>query len=486
MTVHVENQRISSRNRLGRGSLISFNDAWRKLEGLLLLTDNKEAAKITLAAYKESEKDFRFGSWAELSNDLEDAVNKQANGSLSRKNKFFEEGGENNNVGTVIYKSKVPKSSNGWNHPEFFERLGDPRSGPVLPESLSSRQILAAAKSDEPALREVAIKALRRRAEQEYLMQNMAKGPMYEASQIAKRRGFGIAVRGTGLLAHMGIESGAPTKSQEFKNKTSKEIDLWLCDELMPKDLGSVVHYDPRLGWTSIQAARLSRLKTKRIGKSGRFKGTEEQKKVAFAKFTESDWKKKWQHITTKRKLQLSLPLPTEKDARDAFGSRLKEYLEEDYEYRFGHYAPYTELVGPCVRLKLRPKANMYGDHDLFVFTYSLLHGYGKIVQDESMVTGTQVDLQQDNAFQAQHGGIWYWVPGTEFNRGIRAKIMGAHSPPDGEPLVYILPDNNVVTAAFYVPGSGCADKLVSVWECPGATKWLKTTHSGALLLEAL
>jgi len=89
---------------------------------------------------------------------------------------------------------------------------------------------------------------------------------------------------------------------------------------------------------------------------------------------------------------------------------------------------------------------------------------------------------QEANAFQAQHGGIWYWVPGTDFNRNIRRVIMGAHSPPDGEPLVYIQP-NGTVTAAFYIPGSGTADMLASVWDCPEATKWLKSTHSGSLLV---
>jgi hypothetical protein len=73
-------------------------------------------------------------------------------------------------------------------------------------------------------------------------------------------------------------------------------------------------------------------------------------------------------------------------------------------------------------------------------------------------------------------------VPGTDFNRNIRRVIMGAHSPPDGEPLVYIMP-NDEVTAAFYIPGNTTADRLSSVWDCPDATKWLKSTHSGELLL---
>jgi hypothetical protein len=85
-----------------------------------------------------------------------------------------------------------------------------------------------------------------RNAEQEYLMQGMVKGAMYEAAQIAQKHGIGIAVRLTGVLAHQGIESGDPTKAQEFKNKTSKELDLSLCGELGFKDVGAVVHYNPR------------------------------------------------------------------------------------------------------------------------------------------------------------------------------------------------------------------------------------------------
>jgi len=87
--------------------------------------------------------------------------------------------------------------------------------------------------------------------------------------------------------------------------------------------------------------------------------------------------------------------LPPEDAVKKAFFSRLNEYLEEDYEYRWGHYAPYTELVGPCIRLKLRPDENMYGDHDLFVFTKG--DGYGHIIQDETQITSTQVALQEAN-----------------------------------------------------------------------------------------
>jgi hypothetical protein len=465
MPVTVGGQRISSRNPLGRGSLISFRDAWKRIEPALP-QGSRQRAMITLLSYKEGHQAVEFSSWDELVGDLREASSARSNGSLARKNKFFEEGGENNNVATVVYASNVPQTSNGWNNAEFFENLGHASNKRVTDESISSSKLHQASRAEEREYAEAAAQGLRRRAEQEYLMQNMAKGPMFEASQIATRQGHGIAVRGTGLLAHMGIESGSPTKSQEFKNKTSKEIDLWLCDELTPQDLGAVVHFDPRVGWSSREANQRSRL------------GALVRSKF---KASEGDWKKKWAHIQTERRRQLpaSVKLPAEDVAKKAFFSRLAEYQEEDYEYRWGHYAPYTELAGPCIRLKLRPDENMYGDHDLFVFTEG--GRYGQIIQDEGRITKTQVALQEANAFQAQHGGIWYWVPGTDFNRNIRRVIMGAHSPPDGEPLVYIQP-NGTVTAAFYIPGSGEADKLVSVWDCPQATKWLKSTHSGAFL----
>jgi len=465
MTVTVDGQKISSRNLLGKARLIAFAEAWKRIEPRLPGALRGDAM-ITLLSYKEAHKQFDFGSWDDLIADLIQASSPRANGSLARKNKFFEEGGENNNVAAVVFKSNVPQSSSGWNNAEFFENLGHARNERVKDEGIASRTLQQAARAPEREA-ELAVQALRRRAEQEYLMQNMAKGPMFEAAQIATRMGQGIAVRGTGLLAHMGIESGAPTKSQEFKNKTSKEIDLWLCDELTVNDLGAVVHFDPRVGWISREASQKSRFGARIRSKS---------------RGSDADWRKKWEHIQQRRRPQLpaTVKLPPEDVLKKAFFSRLNEYQEEDYDYRWGHYAPYTELVGPCIRLKLRPDENMYGDHDLFVFTKG--DGYGHIIQDEAQITSTQVALQEANAFQAQHGGIWYWQPGTDFNSNIRRVIMGAHSPPDGEPLVYIMP-NNAVTAAFYIPGNGTADKLSSVWDCPDATKWLKSTHSGALLL---
>jgi hypothetical protein len=50
-----------------------------------------------------------------------------------------------------------------------------------------------------------------------------------------------------------------------------------------------------------------------------------------------------------------------EEDLHKLFKDRAKEYTQEDDDYRAGHYAPYTELVGPFVRLKIRSDVNMVG-----------------------------------------------------------------------------------------------------------------------------
>ena len=97
-------------------------------------------------------------------------------------------------------------------------------------------------------------------------------------------------------------------------------------------------------------------------------------------------------------------------------------------------------------------------------------------------VAPAQKALQNKPTFQAQHGGIWYWKPGTEFNVGIKAKIMGAHGPDGDEPLVYIRPGKQV-TAAYYIPAE---DKLAAVWSNPDWTKWMAKTHSGELFLRPL
>ena len=76
----------------------------------------------------------------------------------SRENYFYNQDGENKNIGQVIYKGDVPKSSIGWTEQSFFRNLGNSRN---------------------------ALDSLKRNAEQEYLLQGMVKGAMHEAAQIA-------------------------------------------------------------------------------------------------------------------------------------------------------------------------------------------------------------------------------------------------------------------------------------------------------------
>ena len=160
---------------------------------------------------------------------------------------------------------------------------------------------------DDSKLLAIVTQGLRRRAEQEYLMMNMVKGAMWDTAQVADEFKVGIAVRGTGLLAHMGIESGDPTKAQEFKNKTSKEIDLVLCEEMESSQLGAVVHYDPRVEWSSRVAETNSEQ-----GRSPMFA----------AAATKADWEKKKLKIPDRlRKLGSRLKAPS--DA--ATGGRLHE-----------------------------------------------------------------------------------------------------------------------------------------------------------------
>lgn len=369
--------------------------------------------------------------------------------SSSRQNYFYDKEGENRNIGQVIYKSGVPNDSVGWTQGDFFRDLGSSKFKVGSPQ---------------------------RNAEQEYLMQGMVKGAMFEAAQIAEKFGIGISVRPTGVLAHMGIESGDPTKAQEFKNKTSKEPDLYLCDEMTFADLGAVVHYNPRVGWNS----KMVDSKAIRIIVTPP------------SETTEAEWLKKKAHIESVRlpalfgikqklpgwpandKAPFTLTQKGEEVLKRLFADRAKEFAEEDYDYRCGHYAAYTELVGPFVRLKVRPEVNMVGDHDLFGFTHK---EYGKLVLDDTL-GNVQLALQQASSFQAQHGGIWNWRPKEEFHKSIKAKIMSAHSPNDGDPLIYILPSGEV-NAAFYLPKE---ERLRSVWDIPTATKWLQSTYSGRAL----
>jgi hypothetical protein len=227
--------------------------------------------------------------------------------------------------------------------------------------------------------------------------------------------------------------------------------------------IGAVVHYDPRVEWSSRDAAMQADL-----GKCPLFPTAA----------TPSDWEKKKLRFDARLgRLGPNFKRPSDKDLESAFYGRSKEYLEEDHEYRKGHYVPYTTLVGPYIRLKVRADRNMVGDHDLFAFTEPGHDRYGIFMRDTNpRVAGAQKALQGKESFQAQHGGIWYWQPGTNFNVGIKAKIMGAHGPGGDEPLVYIRPGFQV-TAAYYTAN----DNLASVWSDPSWTKWLAKTYSGTL-----
>ena len=402
-----------------------------------------------------------------------------------RENYFFNQESENKNIHTVIHTSTVPNDSIGWSNKDFFENLGDPINARFMGdngrmgENYSSQEMAEEASylnslpvyANAMKMRKL-IGGLKRRAEQEYILQNMVKGAIFAAAEIATRFRMGIAVRGTGLLAHMGIESGDPTKSQEFKNKTSKEADLWLCDELKWADVGKVVHYDPRINWSSENAAVHMR-----SNKPPMFN----------AVATDSDWKEKLNHIITVRRTQLNtlkdrIKEPNEQALRKVFDDRSLEYFEQDYDYRRGHYCNHTFLDGPKIQLKIRQGCDIVGDHDLFFFTQGIDGIYSQPAPASSpKVPQIQTELQNSNTFQAQHGGIWYWEPTDQNNRDvIKKKIMGAHSDTGDEPLIHIQPDN-IVSAAYFLPEENC---IRSVWYNKSWTKWMATTHSGKVLLK--
>jgi hypothetical protein len=356
-----------------------------------------------------------------------------------RANAYYMRAGENLNPHFVIHTASVPEFGAGVQHGKFFREIGDPRHPMGSPE---------------------------RNAEQEYLLQNMAKGPMYAASQIAARRGLGIAVRGIGLTAHMGIEAGAPTKAQEFKNKTSKEIDLWLCDELRWGDVGAVVHFDPRVGWSSERAA---------------VHAMSHETPILPDEPTEQDWQDKLEWIRETRtpelmRMRSSLKMPDIEQLKETFFSRAREYREEDTAYRHGELQEHTQLEGPCIRLKARPDQNMVGDHDLFAF----IEADGRIASADR-VDEIQKELQESHEFQAQHGAVVYWQPQQEFHRQIKDTNMTAHSPQKGAPIVVLWPTGNVGAAYF----NGRDGNVVSPWDLAEGEHWLKQTWSGQKLLEA-
>lgn len=440
---------------------LSLDAAWLQIEPLLPDPGLKSTAQLFLSKWRGDVEIRRFESWGDLAHALDLETQRL------RENYFYNKKGENLNIDAVIYKSAVSTNSIGWNQTKFFEELGNTENMRWFDEQVSSRTLSDMMLTDlikkNPNALDLLGQALKRRAEQEYLMMNMVKGAIWDAAQVANKFNVGIAVRGTGLLAHMGIETGDPTKAQEFKNKTSKEVDLILCEEMEWSQLGAVVHYDPRVEWSSQRAENESSL-----GKAPMF----------LKDATEADWEKKKERIRA-RLLKLGPRVkPLDMNLlKKNFMARSKEYMEEDHEYRKGSYAPYTKLVGPYVRLKVRANVNMVGDHDLFAFTDP--ERYGKFMQDtDPRVAKAQKALQNADTFQAQHGGIWYWKPSKTFNSGIKAKIMGAHGPESDEPLVYIRPGLQV-TAAYYIAN---LDSLSPVWFNSDWTQWMDKTHSGLLL----
>lgn len=370
----------------------------------------------------------------------------------------------------VVYQSAVPPDSIGFSESEFFRRLGHPSK--IIDSEEQQR-------------------------EQVYLLQNMHKAGLWEATKIALKFNIGIAVRGTGLLAHMGIESGNPTKSVEFKNKTSKPVDLLLCPELEWKDLGSVVHYDPRVGWSSEKG----RADGEKYGKpasthtslvssdTGTSAPGVHAHPVVLTPPAADDWRRKRTEIemripsleampqakATSGPLKMSLP-KTESDwskLKSKFDQRLREYIAEDHNYRpGGHYAKHVHLAGIHIRAAQRPDATMVGDHDLFGFTDPATHNFLEV----SHTLEAQAALQKSSGFQAQHGGIWNWKPVETKNIAIKDVIMGAHGPGKDEPLVYFNPlfkdesGTRPVSVAFYTKGT--PDRVQSVWEHPTDKAW--------------
>src|SRR4051794_34240015 len=84
-----------------------------------------------------------------------------------RANEFYKDGSENANPFVVIFEAKVPNRSAGTKDPAFFAMLGDHRH---------------------------TVGSTERNTEQEYLLQNMPKGAMYDAATVADRYGIGIGV----------------------------------------------------------------------------------------------------------------------------------------------------------------------------------------------------------------------------------------------------------------------------------------------------
>jgi hypothetical protein len=368
----------------------------------------------------------------------------------------------------VIFKTTASEKSAGHDNMKLFAELGSHAHGHFYSDRMhSARLARIASRTTDETERRKCIATLRRRAEQEYILQNMDKGSLQDAADLADLHEKGIATRPTGLAAHMSSESEGTTKPVEIKNKTAKAEDIWLSDELTWDDIGKVVHYDPSVGWTSTKAAEGWPASTL----------TDEE--------IETRWQARLASIQARANRFPGKTMPPVEKLREAFISRIKEYAAEDSAYRAGQFSDIVTFAGPKLRLKVRPDVDIFGDRDLAVFT----DPEGGIVEEDLAL---QISLQRAKAFQAQHGGIYYWKPLEEgkpaeeakFNEGIKKKIMGSHGPEGDSPLILVLPGGEV-TAAFFVPherGDPSGDRLDSVWKHKDSLKWLETTSSGRYL----
>ncbi len=183
---------------------------------------------------------------------------------------------------------------------------------------------------------------------------------------------------------------------------------------------------------------------------------------------------------------------------KNTFESRTYEFFEEDREYKT-KYKDIVLVKEPFLYLKIVPNKKIYGDHDLFCFAD--YNGEKPLITENKNLYER---LRKSKRFQAQHGGIFYWEVKSDFENGIKTKIMAAHTEfpnldiqnvstqniqnktAGTEPLIVITPE--YIKAAFFQDHVDRRQaKLVSVWDIKNNSAWLKTTWSGEryLLMKA-
>ena len=310
-------------------------------------------------------------------------------------------------------------------------------------------------------------------AEQEFILQNIVKGAIKEARELARKYSLSIVIRPTSNAAHMSNESGSPTKPQEIKNKTSKHEDMILTLNLIKKeDVGAVVHYNPSRAFLA-------------------------SKEFFFKQFKDRLWDEKLKQIK-----HLMKEGDCERRLRSTFESRALEFFEEDPHYQpGGKFSSYVYVETPFLYLKARPGEKIFGDHDLFC----LADFNGKEPLPEEKMD-LLAELQKTFRFQAQHGCHLYWKPDKAFDLNIKKVIMDNHSILGGAPLIVVTPE--YVKLCFFQANSNSPNdlgQLISVWDNNlkalakslskknsddetklnmSAHKWLLETYSGKQWLE--